>query len=61
MQKIAQGIYKHKGRWIFTDNQGIFVENRMELLKTYEDARQLIDKLHDGSNTREPVVVGTWK
>lgn len=61
MQKIAPGTYKHRGRWIFTDDQGIFVEHQMDLLKTYEDAKQLINKLHDGSHTREPVIIGEWK
>ena len=60
MKKIADGIYKHCNRWIFTDNQGIFVEHHFELFKTYEDAKQFINKIHDGSNTREPVIVGTW-
>lgn len=61
MQKIAPGTYKHRNRWIFTDDQGIFVEHRMELMATYSDARQLIDKLHDGSNKKEPKIVGEWK
>ena len=61
MTKIAPGIYKHKGRWIFTDSQGIFVEHHMHLFATYEDAKQFINKKHDGSNTREPKIVGEWK
>jgi hypothetical protein len=60
MIKIANGIYKHKGRWIFTDNQGIFVENHMHLFKTYNDARLFIDKKHDGSHTKEPQIIGEW-
>jgi hypothetical protein len=61
MTKIASGIYKHRGRWIFTDNQGIFVEHCLHLFATYTDARLYIDKMHDGSHTREPQIIGEWK
>jgi len=61
MIKIAPGTYKHRNRWIFTDDQGIFVENRMELMASYNDAKQLIDKLHSGCNTKEPKIIGEWR
>jgi hypothetical protein len=60
MKKIANGLYKHRGRWIFTDAQGIWVENCLHLFKTYTDARLYIDKISDGSHIREPIIIGVW-
>ena len=60
MQKLIDGIYTHKGRMILKDEQGIYVEGSLLLFKTFNDARNFIDKTHDGSNKKEPVIVGEW-
>lgn len=60
MKKIVDGMYVHRGVWIHTDEQGIWVEGWEHLFKTYNDARNFIDKIHDGSNKKEPVIIGKW-
>ena len=60
MKKIGDGFWIHRGRCIFKDKQGIWVENCLHLFGTLTDARLYIDKIHDGSNKREPVIVGEW-
>ena len=60
MKKICNGLWMHRGKCIFKDEQGIIVENSLHLFKTLTDARAFIDKTHDGSNKRDPVVVGEW-
>ena len=60
MQKLIDGIYIHKGKLILKDNQGIYVEGCLHLFKTFNDARNYIDKTHDGSHKKEPVIVGEW-
>lgn len=61
MQKIVDDIYIHKNYFILKDEQGIFVENHLELFPTWNDAREFINKIHDGTNKKEPRVVGMWK
>lgn len=61
MRKIADGIYTHRGSEILKDEQGIWVAGWLYLFKTYTDARFFIDKIIDGTNKREPVIVGEWK
>jgi len=60
MKKICDSLWMHRGKCIFKDDQGIFVENCLHLFNTLTDARLYIDKIHDGSNKREPVIVGEW-
>lgn len=62
MKKICNNYYQHKGHDIWRSSQGIQVDNdiNMALYKTLEDARQAVDKYHDGTNTREPRIVGYW-
>ena len=61
MRKISDGIYIHKNRMIFKDEQGIWVENWIHLFKTLADARAFVDKIIDGTNKKDPVIVGEWK
>lgn len=61
MKKISDGIYKHRGYWIIKDEQGICVENRLHIFKTWNDAREFINKITDGTNKKEPVIIGEWK
>lgn len=60
MRKLVDGIYIHRGKAIIKDEQGIFVEGCLHLFKTFNDARNYIDKTHDGSQKKEPVIVGEW-
>lgn len=61
MTKITDGIYTHRGHDILKDEQGIWVLGWFHLFKTYADARYFIDKIMDGSNKKEPKIVGEWK
>jgi hypothetical protein len=61
MRKISNGLYEHRGSWIWTDNQGICVEDYPHIFKTYTDARLFIDKILDGTHKREPKIIGEWK
>ena len=61
MKKLATDIYIHRGNWIVKDEQGICVENHLEIFKTWNDAREFINKILDGTNKKEPVIVGFWK
>lgn len=61
MKKLTDGIYTHRGYWIIKDNQGICVENHLEIFKTWNDAREFINKMLDGSNKSEPRIIGEWK
>ena len=45
---------------IVKDEQGICVEGYLHIFKTFNDARNFIDKISDGSNKKEPVIVGEW-
>ncbi len=65
MKKLADGIWVHRRYWIFKDEQGIYVDfgtsKSLNLYKTLEDAKQAINKVMDGTNTRELRIVGTWE
>lgn len=60
MQKIVDGMYIHRGYVITKDDQGISINGHLHLFKTFTDARAYIDKYHDGSNKKEPVIIGEW-
>lgn len=61
MRRIADGIYIHKGCLIMKDEQGICVENHLEIFPTWNDAREFINKILDGTNKKEPRIVGIWE
>ena len=61
MGKLSDGIYVHRGYWIVKDEQGICVEGHLEIFKTWNDAREFINKFLDGTNKKKPVIVGLWK
>ena len=61
MKKIVNGIYTHRGYWIFKDEQGIYVENHLELFPTWNDAKDFINKIVDGTNIKEPRIIGLWQ
>ena len=61
MRKLAENIWDYKRETIIRDSQGIYVAGHLELFKTLDDAKQWIDKKHDGSNTKEPKIIGMWK
>lgn len=43
------------------DEQGICVENHLEIFPTWNDAREFINKILDGTNKKEPRIVGIWE
>lgn len=61
MKKLTDGIYIHRGRWIVKDEQGICVENHLEIFQTWNDAREFINKILDGTNKNEPRIIGMWE
>lgn len=61
MRKIANNIYFHRGYCIFKDEQGIWVENHLELFPTWNDAREFINKMLDSTNKTEPRIIGERK
>lgn len=61
MKKIVDGMYIHRGYVIVKDEQGVWFNGCLHLFKTFSDARAYIDKQHDGSNKKEPVIVGEWR
>lgn len=61
MKKLTDGIYTHREYDIFKDEQGIWVENHLELFPTWNDAKEFINKLLDGTNKKEPRIIGEWK
>ncbi|CBL17823.1 hypothetical protein [Ruminococcus champanellensis] len=60
MTKISDGVYKHRNVWITKLEQGIVVDNHLEIFKTYNDAKEFINKILDGSNKIEPRIIGEW-
>ena len=60
MRKVTNDIYVHRNRWIIKDEQGIYVEGFLHLFKTFNDAKNFIDKIHDGTNKKEPIIIGEW-
>lgn len=61
MKKLATDIYIHRGHLVIKDEQGICVENHHEIFPTWNDAREFINKMMDGTNKTEPRIIGTWK
>ena len=61
MQKITDGIYTHRGCSIIKDEQGIWVDNWLYIFKTLNDAREFINKINDGTNKKEPVIIDEWQ
>lgn len=64
MRKLCEGLYLHRGEIIVKDQQGIYIPgfvNALDIYKSIEDARQAINKYNDGTNTKEPVVIGQWQ
>lgn len=60
MKKLTENIYKHKGYFITKDSQGISVEGHLELFASFNDAKEFVNKITNGSNKKEPVIVGKW-
>lgn len=60
MKKLANNIWIHRRVAILKDAQGIWCENSLHLFKTLTDACAYIDKTLDGTNKREPRIVGEW-
>lgn len=60
MLKIVENVYIHRGYVISKDDQGIRIHGCLHLFKTFADAKAYIDKYHDGSNKKEPVITGEW-
>lgn len=60
MKKLADDIYTHRNHWIFKDEQGIFVEGYLSLFPTWGDAKEFINKIMDGTNKKEPRIIGEW-
>ena len=64
MRKICENIWLHRSELIIKDEQGIWIDWKIrsfDLYKTIEDAKQAINKYLDGTNTKEPRIVGEWK
>ena len=61
MRKISNDIYIHRGYWILRDERGICVENHLEIFKTWNDAREFINKFIDSTNKTEPRIIGMWE
>ncbi len=60
MRKISDGIYVHRNHWITKDEQGICIEGHLEIFPTWNDAREFINKWLDGTNKKEPRIIGEW-
>lgn len=61
MKRLTDDIYTHRGKLIIKDEQGICVENNLEIFPTWNDASEFINKILDGTNKKEPVIVGFWE
>ena len=59
-------MYYHRGQFMIRYHmdrdgcEGIGTEEDDCLFGTFADARRYIDKRHDGSHDKEPVVTGHW-
>ena len=60
MQKIANGIYTHRGVWILKNKDGWTVDNCLHIFKALTDAKEYINKTMDGTNKKEPRIVREW-
>ena len=60
MKKICD-FYVHRGYWISKEHGGWTMasawDTRLEVFKTLTDAKNFIDKRHDGSNKAEPRII----
>lgn len=61
MKKISEKIYIHRNHFITKDVQEICVEGHLEIFPTWNDAKEFINKIEDGTNKKEPKVIGSWK
>lgn len=61
MKRLADGIYIHRGWLMIKDEQGICIENHLEIFPTWNDAREFINKIMDSTNKTEPRIIGMWK
>lgn len=61
MKKLTEDVYTHRGYWIIKDKQGICIENHLEIFKTWNDAKEFINKITDGTHKKEPRIIGEWK
>jgi hypothetical protein len=60
MQRVTSHYYTHRGVDIVKIGHGITVDLpgiELNLYRTYEDARQAINKYLDSSNTKEPRII----
>lgn len=60
MRKLCDDIYTHRGYSIIKDEQGIWVCNWLHIFPTWNDAREFINKIIDGTNKKEPRIIGEW-
>ena len=60
MRHLAPGIYEYRRTLILKSQGGWCYENHLDIYATLEDAKQAINKMMDGTNTREPRVIGQW-
>ena len=60
-------MYFHRGQILMRyhkeedGNDGIGTDEDDALFATFADARRYVDKRIDGTNDREPVIIGRWK
>lgn len=58
MQHILGGLYIHRGKLIQKCQFGWEVESCLDIFRTLNDSRQYINKIEDGTNTKEPDIIG---
>lgn len=64
MQRVTSNYYTHRGVDIVKLDYGITVDLpgiALNLYRTYEDAKQAVNKYLDSSNTKEPRIIGVYK
>ena len=60
MKKLVDGVYIHRRHLITKDEQGICVEDNLEIFPTWNDAREYVNKIMDGTHKKEPRIIGMW-
>ena len=60
MKYITKGMYIHRGKGInyWPELGGWMVDNDLRVYKTLVDAKNAVDKYHDGSHKAEPKILG---
>ena len=53
------GFYFHRDKIITRFLGGWWIDGDLNIYKTISDAKNAIDKIHDGSNKKEPIIIGT--